>query len=223
MSKRVPNLILLGPPGAGKGTQAKMLVDRYHIPQLSTGDMLRAAISSNSELGKKVQSFVSSGGLVPDELVLSALKERIGGSDCGNGYILDGFPRTVGQAEALEKLLVERGSPLAAVLSITVPDQELIDRLTGRRICTKCSASFHLQFSAPKKVMVCDHCGADLYQRKDDSLEVISNRLKIYHEQTAPLIQFYGERKLLHAVEGIGKIEMIFSAVCGIIDSLTRP
>ncbi|MBF0500120.1 MAG: adenylate kinase [Candidatus Riflebacteria bacterium] len=222
MSKRVPNLILLGPPGAGKGTQAKMLVDRYRIPQLSTGDMLRAAIASASELGKTVQSYVTSGGLVPDELVLSVLRERIAAPDCSAGYILDGFPRTVGQAESLEKLLIERGSPLAAVLSITVPDQELIDRLTGRRICTKCSSSFHLLFSAPKVADVCDHCGAALYQRKDDSREVITNRLKVYHEQTAPLIKFYQERKLLHTVEGRGKIEMIFGAVCDIMDGLTR-
>lgn len=223
MSNRLPNLILLGPPGAGKGTQAKMLVDTYHIPQISTGDMLRAAIASGSPMGQKVQSYVSSGGLVPDELVLEVLQDRLGQSDCGKGYILDGFPRTVPQAQALDKLLEIRTSPLLAVLSITVPDQELIGRLTGRRICKSCSASFHLQFSAPKTDGKCDHCGGELYQRKDDSVEVITNRLKVYHDQTAPLIEFYSKRNLLHAVEGIGKIDVIFSSICGIINSSARP
>ena len=220
MSKRVPNLILLGPPGAGKGTQAKMMVEKYGIPQISTGDMLRAAIASGSDMGKKVQSFVTSGGLVPDELVLQVLKERLTKDDTRKGFILDGFPRTVPQAEALEKILADNQTPLLGTLSITVEDKELIERLTGRRICKGCSASFHLQFSAPKKAGICDHCGQELYQRKDDSFEVISNRLKVYHEQTSPLIEFYRKRNQLHTIDGTGKIDVIFAAVCGKIDSL---
>jgi len=215
-------LILLAPPGGGKGTQAKMLVEKFSIPQISTGDILRASISSGSELGKKVQSYVTSGGLVPDDLVLSVLLHRIDEADCKPGFILDGFPRTVGQAEALEKALHEKKSPLTGVIALSVPDEELIQRLTGRRICKSCSTSFHIIFSPPKKEGVCDKCNGELYQRKDDSLEVISNRLKLYHEQTAPLIDFYKTRGTLHTVDGTGKIEVIFSKICDIIKGLTK-
>lgn len=221
MSKRL-NLIFLGPPGAGKGTQAKMMVDTYGVPQVSTGDMLRAAIASGSELGKKVQSYVTSGGLVPDELVLSVLLKRIEDADCSKGFILDGFPRTVGQAQELDKALSKIGG-VTGVIAITVPDEDLIERLTGRRTCSGCSAPYHVKFTPPKKGGVCDKCGGELIQRKDDTVEVISNRLKVYHDQTSPLIEYYGSRKLLHKVEGTGKIEMIFSKIRGIIDSLIQP
>ncbi len=214
------NLILLGPPGAGKGTQAKMLVDRYHIPQVSTGDLLRAEIANQTELGKKAQTFVQSGGLVPDELVMSMLLQRIQQADCRQGFILDGFPRTVKQAENLEKSLNDKGEKIVGVLCVQVPDESLLERLTGRRICRGCSASFHVTFSPPKKDGVCDHCQGELYQRKDDSREVIANRLKVYHEQTSPLIQFYQGRKLLHAIDGLGKIDVIFSKMCDILDVL---
>jgi adenylate kinase len=197
-----------------------MLVEKYGIPQISTGDLLRAEIASGSELGKKVQSYVTSGGLVPDDVVLSALLTRLANPDCAKGFILDGFPRTVGQAESLSIALNERKSPLLGVISATVPDQDLIGRLTGRRICKSCSSSFHLQFSPPKVEGKCDRCAGELQQRKDDSVEVITHRLKVYHEQTAPLIEFYQKRKLLHAIDGSGKIEVIFKQMCDIIDVL---
>ncbi len=221
--EKFTNLILLGPPGAGKGTQAKMMVDKYGIPQISTGDLLRAAISSGSDLGKKVQSFVTSGGLVPDDLVLSVLLDRLEGKDCKKGFILDGFPRTLGQADSVGKALDKRGMPLSGVIAIIVPDQDLIDRLTGRRTCKACSTIFHLKFSPPAKEGVCDKCKGELIQRKDDSFEVISNRLKVYHEQTQPLIEYYGKRNLLHEVDGSGKIEMIFGKICDIIEGLRKP
>jgi len=213
------NLIFLGPPGAGKGTQANMMVDTYGVPQVSTGDMLRAAIASGSELGKKVQSYVTSGGLVPDELVISVLLKRIEEPDCLKGFILDGFPRTVGQAQELDRALSKIGG-VTGVIAITVPDEDLIERLTGRRTCKVCSATVHIKFSPPKKDGFCDKCGGELLQRKDDTKEVIVNRLKVYHDQTSPLIEYYGSRRLLHKVEGTGKIEMIFSKIRGIIDSL---
>ena len=214
------NLVLLGPPGAGKGTQAKMMVEKYQVPQISTGDLLRASISSGSELGDKVKSFVTSGGLVPDELVLSALLERLGGEDCQKGFILDGFPRTVGQAESLQKSLLEKNAPLQGVIAIIVPDEELVERLTGRRICKECGASFHLTFSAPKKTGMCDSCNGELYQRKDDSHDVITNRLNVYHEQTSPLIDFYQKMGILQKIDGMGKIGMIFEKICATIKGL---
>ncbi len=216
----VLNLILMGPPGAGKGTQAKMLVETYGIPQISTGDLLRAAIASGSELGGKVQSYVTSGGLVPDELVLDVLLQRLGEKDCQNGFILDGFPRTVGQAESLGKALEARTMKVAAAIGIVVADGELLDRLTGRRICQGCSSSFHVKFSPPKKDGVCDRCGGALQQRKDDTAEVISHRLEVYHAQTKPLIAYYQERKIMHLVDGIGQIDVIFGKICAIIESL---
>lgn len=214
------SLILLGPPGAGKGTQAKMIVDRHGIPQISTGDLLRAAIASGSEMGEKVKSFVSSGGLVPDELVLEVLTARLGEGDCQKGFILDGYPRNVSQAQTLSKALVARKSPLSGVIAIEVPDEELVARLTGRRMCRQCGASYHVRFSPPKVETACDRCQGELYQRKDDSAEVISNRLQVYHDQTLPLIDFYRGKGTLHLVDGTGDIGVIFSQICGIIDSL---
>jgi adenylate kinase len=199
-----------------------MMVDTYGVPQVSTGDMLRAAIASGSELGKKVQSYVTSGGLVPDDLVISVLLKRIASPDCAKGFILDGFPRTVGQAAELEKALAPMGG-VTGVIAITVPDEELIVRLTGRRTCKACAASYQVTFTPPRTEGVGDKCGGELQQRKDDTVEVISNRLKVYHDQTSPLIEYYGSRNLLHKVEGTGKIEMIFSKIRGIIDSLKRP
>ncbi|NLI79303.1 MAG: adenylate kinase [Candidatus Riflebacteria bacterium] len=218
--KPVLNLILMGPPGAGKGTQAKMLVEKYGIPQISTGDLLRAAIASGSELGSKVQSYVTSGGLVPDELVLDILLNRLAEKDCQAGFILDGFPRTVGQAGSLGKALTAKKMEMAAAIAITVADSELLDRLTGRRICKGCSSSFHVKFSPPKKDGVCDRCGGELQQRKDDTAEVISHRLHVYHEQTQPLIEYYRKAKIMHLVDGIGQIDVIFQNICAIIESL---
>lgn len=214
------NLIFLGPPGAGKGTQAKQVVEKYGIPQISTGDLMRAAISSGSPTGEKVKSFVSSGALVPDDLVVEILLKRLSDDDCSEGFLLDGFPRTVGQADALEIALKDKAMPLNGVVCMNVPDEVLIGRLTGRRICKDCGASYHLEFLVPKKENVCDTCTGELYQRKDDTKEVISNRLKIYHDQTSPLIEFYGKKSILFPVDGNQKIEMIFQEICVIIDNL---
>jgi len=220
MSKRNLNLIFRGPPGAGKGTQAKMIVDKYSIPQLSTGDLMRAAVSSGSSIGDKVKGYMASGALVPDALVVDILLERLSGDDCRDGFILDGFPRTVAQAESLEKALESRGMPLSGAVAMIVPDEALLGRLTARRICRECSASYHLEFLKPKVDGICDRCQGELYQRKDDSEEVILNRLKVYHEQTSPLIDFYQKRKKLYTVDGNKKIEMIFLEICDIIDIL---
>jgi len=214
------NLIFLGPPGAGKGTQAKMIVDKYNIPQISTGDLMRAAVSSGSSMGDKVKGYMAAGALVPDDLVVEILLERLSGEDCRDGFILDGFPRTVGQAESLETALEKRGMKLSGVVAMMVPDEALLKRLTARRICKECSASYHLEFLRPKVEGKCDRCQGELYQRKDDSEEVILNRLKVYHDQTSPLIDFYQKRKKLYTVDGNKKIEMIFSEICDIIDSL---
>jgi adenylate kinase len=223
MTAKNLNLIFLGPPGAGKGTQAKEIVEKYGIPQISTGDLMRAVISSGSHIGDKLKSYVSSGALVPDELVLEILLERIQKEDCKSGFLLDGFPRTVGQAEALAKALEENNSPLSGVVAIMVPDEVLVGRLTARRICKDCSASYHLEFLKPKKEGICDKCQGELYQRKDDSIDVITNRLNVYHNQTSPLIDFYKQRNLLHMVNGNEKINMIFSEICDIIDKLNSP
>ncbi|PKL42697.1 MAG: adenylate kinase [Candidatus Riflebacteria bacterium HGW-Riflebacteria-2] len=220
MSGRNLNLIFLGPPGAGKGTQAKMIVDKYTIPQISTGDLMRAAVSSGSSMGDKVKGYMAAGALVPDDLVVEILLERLSGDDCRDGFILDGFPRTVGQAESLEKALEKRNMKLSGVVAMMVPDAALLTRLTARRICKECGASYHLEFLKPKVEGKCDRCSGELYQRKDDSEEVILNRLKVYHDQTAPLIDFYQKRKALYTVDGNKKIEMIFSEICDIIDSL---
>ncbi|GAB4273043.1 MAG: adenylate kinase [Candidatus Rifleibacteriota bacterium] len=217
------NIIFLGPPGVGKGTQAKQIADKYSIPQISTGDLMREAVSSGSPIGAKLQSFMSAGALVPDELVLEILLERIAKDDCKKGFLLDGFPRTVPQAEALDKALMERDLQLSGVVSIDAPDQILIGRLTARRICSKCGTSYHLEFLKPKREGICDKCSGELYQRKDDSEEVIRNRLKIYHEQTAPLVDFYQKKNLLYQVDGNKKIDMIFQEICDIIDKLNSP
>lgn len=218
--KRILNLIFLGPPGAGKGTQARMIQEKYSIPQISTGDLMRNEISSGSSLGERVKSYINSGGLVPDELTLSILLNRISKDDCKNGFLLDGFPRTTGQAEALEKALVEKNSELSGVIALDVEDSELIGRLADRRICKNCSESYHLQFKKPAVEGKCDHCGGELFQRHDDSEEVIKNRLKVYHDQTAPLVDFYSVRKKLHKIDGKNKINVIFSEICAIIDEL---
>ncbi len=223
MTKRNLNLIFLGPPGAGKGTQAKQVVDKYSIPQISTGDLMRATVSSGSSLSEKLKSYMQAGALVPDQLVLDILIARIDQADCQKGFLLDGFPRTVGQAEELEKALLKRNSPLSGVVSIDVPDEVLTGRLTARRICSKCSASYHLEYLKPQKDGICDRCGGELYQRKDDSEEVIKNRLKVYHEQTSPLVDFYQKKKNLYPVDGNKKIDMIFQEICDIIDRLNSP
>lgn len=218
--KRILNLIFLGPPGAGKGTQARMIMDKYSIPQISTGDLMRTEISSGSSLGERVKSFIESGKLVPDELTLDIVLNRLSKEDCKEGYLLDGFPRTIGQAEALEKALGKSSNGISAVIALDVDDNELTNRLADRRICKNCGDSYHLQFKKPQLAGKCDHCGGDLYQRRDDSEDVIINRLKTYHSQTAPLIEFYSTQKKLYKIDGKNKIDVIFSEICAIIDEL---
>ena len=183
--------VLLGPPGAGKGTQAERLVEKYNVPQISTGDIFRANIKAGTELGKKAQEYTNSGQLVPDELVVDLVKDRLAQDDCKNGYLLDGFPRTIFQAEQLDKYLEEKGQKLDAVINFEVGNEVLIERLTGRRICKQCGSGCHVKFSPPKVEGVCDKCGGELEQRKDDSRETAENRLAVYEESTAPLIDYY--------------------------------
>jgi adenylate kinase len=201
--------ILLGPPGCGKGTQAKILIDMYGVPQIATGDILREALKKGTPLGVKAQSYMDKGQLVPDELVIQIIEERLKQADCGSGFILDGFPRTIAQAEALDKTLTGMGLRLEYVFNIEVGDEELVKRLTGRRICRSCGASYHLDFNPPREDGRCDACQGELYQRDDDKEETIRNRLKVYQAQTAPLIDFYQEQKILSSINGVGSIEQI--------------
>ena len=212
------NLILLGPPGCGKGTQAKILIDTYHIPQISTGDILREAIKKESPLGVEAKTHMDQGSLVPDHLVIKIIEERLKQADCNRGFVLDGFPRTVAQAEALDTTLSEMGSKLEYVFSIEVDDGELIRRLTGRRVCRECGESYHIEFNPPKQEGLCDSCQGELYQRDDDKEETIRNRLKVYQDQTSPLISFYQRKDVLHSMDGVGSIEEIKERLLNIIN-----
>jgi adenylate kinase len=209
-------LIMLGPPGAGKGTQAQRLVEKLNIPQLSTGDMLRAAVAAKTEVGLKAQEYMNRGDLVPDEVVVGIIADRTKEGDCEKGYILDGFPRTVAQADALGGMLEKKGDSLDYVVSIDVPDQELLTRLLGRWSC-KCGAMYHAKFSPPAKEGVCDKCGGELYQRPDDQEEAIRTRLDNYRAQTAPLIEYYQGKGLLKGVNGVGSLDEITERVLGVI------
>ena len=190
-------LILLGPPGAGKGTQADILSKRLAIPTISTGNILRAAVKNGTPVGLKAKEYMDAGKLVPDEVIIGVISERLAEADCQKGYILDGVPRTIPQAEALEKA----GIVFDAVVSIEIPDQEIVDRMAGRRVCTACGAPFHVKNMPPKTEGVCDNCGGKLEARADDKPEVVRDRLAVYHKETAPLKDFYGERKLLKNVD----------------------
>ena len=207
------NVIFLGPPGGGKGTQAQLLVKEFGIPQISTGDILRDAVKRGTELGKLAKKYMDEGKLVPDEVVIGIIKERLSQDDTKKGFILDGFPRTVPQAEALDKLLEEMGRKLTAVVLIDVPKEELLRRLTGRRTCSKCGRMYHIEFSPPKKEGVCDECGGELYQRDDDKEETILKRLEVYESQTLPLVDYYEKKGILKRVNGVGKIEEIYLKV----------
>jgi adenylate kinase len=212
------NIVFLGPPGAGKGTQAKILVERYEIPQVSTGDMLREHRAKGTELGKKAQEYMDKGQLVPDEIILSMVKERLSQPDCQKGFILDGFPRTVAQAEALDKLLSEMGKKLDFALALIVPDDLLVERLTGRRTCKSCGMMYHIKYKPPKVEGKCDVCEGELYQRPDDNEETVRNRLKVYHEQTAPLIEYYKNRGILREIDGSKSIEEITQQIISILE-----
>jgi adenylate kinase len=207
------NLVLLGPPGAGKGTQAKMMVEKYHIPQISTGDILRKAAAAGTDLGKEAKKYMDAGNLVPDEVVIGLVRERLKEPDCKDGYILDGFPRTVNQAQTLDDILKGMNDGLSHVISIEVDEKELLTRLTGRRTCRSCGAMFHVKFEPPKKEGVCDKCGGELYQRDDDKEETIKSRLLVYKKQTEPLIAYYQGKGLVRSISGSGGIKEIFDLI----------
>ncbi len=212
-------LVLLGAPGAGKGTQAKKLIDKYGIPQISTGDILRKAVADGTPLGKEAKSYMNKGELVPDSVVIGLVKERLAQGDCKKGYILDGFPRTTPQAEALDKVLAEMKASLDTALSVDVDKDILMKRLTGRRTCKGCQQMYNIYFGPPKKDGVCDKCGGELFQRDDDKEATIKNRLDVYEKSTAPLIDYYGKKKILKSVEGMGSVDDIFNKVCAILQS----
>jgi len=195
-------LILLGAPGAGKGSQADAISENYKIPHISTGDMFRAALKNNTPLGVKAKGYMDAGQLVPDSLVIEMVQERLGQDDCANGFLLDGFPRTVAQAEALDSLLAKLAKPLDAVVNLQVPQSKLLARLTGRRVCRQCGATYHVAAKPPVKEGICDACGGEIYQRNDDKEETIAERLKVYNAQTEPLIAYYTEKKILVDVNG---------------------
>jgi adenylate kinase len=211
------NIILLGPPGAGKGTQAKKIAENYKVPHISTGDILRENISNNTPLGIKARSYMSRGELVPDELLITIIKERLSRQDCSNGFLLDGYPRTIPQADALQMILTESNRNIDVVLNIDVDDEELIKRLSGRRMC-KCGASYHVIFNLPEKDGVCNLCKGKLYQREDDKEEAIKNRLIVYKKQTQPLIEYYKDKSLIRTIDGGQEILMIFEDIKKVLE-----
>ena len=209
-------IVLLGPPGAGKGTQAKSFSNRYSIPHISTGDIFRKNISENTPLGVEAKSYMDNGQLVPDEVTINMVKERLKEDDCKNGYLLDGFPRTVSQAEALESFLNERNESLNTALLIDVPTDFILERMTGRRVCPSCGASYHIKFN-PAVDGKCGLCGTEVVQRKDDTEETVKERLDVYKEQTQPLIDFYKEKELLSVVDGTKAINEVFENICDVL------
>lgn len=211
-------MVLLGPPGSGKGTQAKMLCDVLGVPQISTGDMLRAAVKEGTPMGFKAKQKMESGALVPDEVVVGIVKERLSKSDCVNGFILDGFPRTLAQADALKATLADLGKDLDAVISLNVDNEAVVARIGGRRTCRDCSKMYHVVFDAPKDADKCDKCGGPLLQRDDDQEATIRRRLEVYAEQTAPLIEYYRAEGLLREVDGMQDIAAVQQQILGALD-----
>lgn len=210
-------IVMLGPPGAGKGTQAKKISEALSIPQISTGDMLREAVRNGTELGRMAKTYMDQGGLVPDEVVVGIVRERLKAPDCDRGFILDGFPRTIPQAEALDRALPDLGKAITAVISLEVDEKELVERLGGRRTCTRCGAMYHVRFNPPKTEGICDKCGAPLIQRDDDREETIRARLSHYRKSTAPLIDYYGRKGALRAVPATGDIDAIYAGIMEIL------
>jgi len=207
-------IVLLGPPGCGKGTQAQKLMEAMKIPQISTGDMLRKALKDGTSLGLEAKKYMESGQLVPDSLVINIMKDRIKSSDCSDGFILDGFPRSIPQAEALDRMLKEVGKKIDIAINFDVPEDELILRISGRRSCPKCGAMYHIKFSPPKTDGICDKCGERLYQRADDNETTVKNRLKVYNDQTAPLIDYYSKAGILKNIAaGGGTPDSVFEKV----------
>ncbi len=214
------NLILLGAPGAGKGTQAKMIAEKYNIPQIATGDMLREAVAKGTELGKKAKEYMDRGELVPDDVVIGIVKERLQQPDCERGFILDGFPRTLAQAEALDEMLKELGKKIDAVINISVPEEEVVRRIAYRRTCRSCGAVYHLIYNPPKEDNKCDKCGGELYQRDDDKEETVRERFKVYRERTEPLIDYYRKKGLLYEVDGTKDINGVFEEIVRILERI---
>lgn len=206
-------IIMLGAPGAGKGTQAKKIAAKYEIPHISTGDIFRANIKNGTELGKKAKTYMDQGLLVPDELVVDLVVDRVNQDDCTKGYVLDGFPRTIPQAESLEKALAERGQKIDFALNVDVPDENIVKRMGGRRACITCGATYHIQFAPPKKDGVCDKCGSELVLRDDDKPETVQKRLAVYHEQTKPLIGYYEQTGILTTVDGTQEMDQVFNSI----------
>ncbi|MGN0413820.1 MAG: adenylate kinase [Lachnospiraceae bacterium] len=210
-------IIMLGAPGAGKGTQAKMIADKYKVPHVSTGDIFRANIKNGTELGKEAKQYMDKGLLVPDELTVKILLDRVAQADCENGYVLDGFPRTIPQAEVLDKALTELGDKIDYAIDVNVPDENIIKRMSGRRACLACGATYHIEHIPPKKEGVCDRCGEALVLRDDDKEETVKNRLNVYHEQTQPLIEYYTGKGILKEVDGTVPMDQVFEAITDIL------
>ena len=210
-------IIMLGAPGAGKGTQADKICAKYNIPHISTGDIFRANIKNNTELGQKAKSYMDKGELVPDELVVDLVVDRIKADDCTNGYVLDGFPRTIPQAEALDAALAAINDKVDYAINVEVPDENIIHRMSGRRACVACGATYHIVHIPTKVEGVCDKCGAELILRDDDKPETVKNRLNVYHEQTQPLIDYYTAKNVLHEVDGTKAMEDVFSSIVSIL------
>jgi len=212
------NMIFLGLPGAGKGTQAKKVSDKYNIPHIATGDIFRNAIKNESPLGKKAKSYIDKGELVPDKVTIGIVRNRLEEDDCEDGFILDGFPRTINQAEALKEIMAELNKELDLALYIKVPEQELIKRLSGRRVCENCGATYHVEFNPPTEEGICDKCGGNLIQRSDDKEETVKNRIEVNKEKTEKLIRYYKDEGILNTIESSGGIDKVFSKVTSVIE-----
>lgn len=210
-------IIMLGAPGAGKGTQAKMIADKYGVPHISTGDIFRANIKNGTELGMEAKKYMDQGLLVPDELTVRILLDRVAQDDCKNGYVLDGFPRIIPQAEVLDSELTKLGDHIDYAINVDVPDENIVKRMSGRRACLTCGATYHIEHVPPKKEGICDVCGSELVLRDDDKPEIVKNRLNVYHEQTQPLIDFYTEKGVLKTVDGTVPMEEVFAAITAIL------
>ena len=210
-------IIMLGAPGAGKGTQAKMIADKYGVPHISTGDIFRANIKNGTELGMEAKKYMDQGLLVPDELTVRILLDRVAQDDCKNGYVLEGFPRTIPQAEVLDSELTKLGDHIDYAINVDVPDENIVKRMSGRRACLTCGATYHIEHVPPKKEGICDVCGSELVLRDDDKPETVKNRLNVYHEQTQPLIDFYTEKGVLKTVDGTVPMEEVFAAITAIL------
>jgi len=210
-------VIMLGAPGAGKGTQAKMIAEKYQVPHVSTGDIFRANIKNGTELGMEAKKYMDQGLLVPDELTVKILLDRVAQPDCANGYILDGFPRTIPQAEVLDAALQKLGESVDYAINVDVPDENIVKRMSGRRACLKCGATYHIEHIPPKAEGICDTCGSELVLRDDDKPETVLNRLKVYHDQTQPLIDFYENKGVLKSVDGTVDMQSVFGAIVAIL------